>query len=93
VDRHTAPRYQQVDRLEVFRLCKTRRLVVDECLGITERRTEPGVISQRADTTVDIDRGIDFGIAGVGNSNFLIARAIGGEGTSATSPRSFARSP
>ena len=79
MDRHTAPRYQHVDRLEIFRLCKTHRLVVDEGLGITERRTEPSVKFQRADATVDIDRGIDFGVAGVGDSNFLIARAIGDE--------------
>lgn len=68
-----------MDRLKIFCLRQTHRLVVDERLGVTERRTKPGVIFQRADATVDVDRRIDLGVAGIGDSDFLVARAIGSQ--------------
>src|SRR6516162_10990499 len=77
VRRDTAPWYQQVDRLKILRLCEARRFLVDERLGATERLTEPGVIFQRANAAVDVDRCIDLGVARVGDSDFLVARAIG----------------
>ena len=75
--RDTAPWYQEVDRLKILRLRQAHRFFVDERLGATERRTEPGIIFQRADAAVDVDRCIDLGVARVGDSDFLVARAIG----------------
>jgi hypothetical protein len=66
-----APWYQQVDRVKIFCLRQTHRFFVNECLGVTERRTKPSVEFQRADAAVDVDRRIDLGVARVGDSDFL----------------------
>ena len=44
---------------------------VEQGLGRAEAGAEPGVIFQRADAAVDVDRGVDLGVAGIGDARSL----------------------
>ena len=72
-----AARRQHVDGLIILRLGKPHRLVVDHHAGVAERGAEPRVIFQGADAAVDIDRGVDLGVAGIGDGDRFVARALG----------------
>ncbi len=79
VDRHAAPRHQQVDGLVVLGLGEPHRLFVEQRARVAQARPEPRVVFERADAAVDVDRRVDLGVAGIGDGDRLVARAVGGQ--------------
>ncbi len=81
VDVHgdAAPRHHQMDRLIVLRLGQPHRLLVEQHLCFAEPGAEPRVVFQRADAAVDVDRGVDLGVAGIRDRDAFILGAVGGE--------------
>ncbi len=79
IDMHgdAVARHQHMDGLEVFGLGQPHRLLVEQRLGRAQPRAEAGVIFQRADAAVDVDGGVDLGVAGIGDCDVFIARAVG----------------
>src|SRR5207248_7113605 len=73
---NAAARHHQVYRLIILGLGQSRRLVVDERMGVAQPGAEPGIIFQRADTAVDVDRRVRLGVAGIGDGDGFIARAV-----------------
>ena len=79
VDGDAAARRHQVDGLIVLSLGEPHRLFVEQHARIAQPATESGVIFQRADAAVDVDRRVRLGVAGIGDGDLLIARAIGNQ--------------
>ena len=65
--------------LIVLGLGKPHRLFVEQHARVAEAGAEPGIVFQRADAAVDVDRGIHLGVAGIRDGDFLVARAVGDE--------------
>ena len=63
----------------VLRLGEPHRLLVEQHARVAEPRAEPRVIFQRADAAVDVDRGVDLGVAGIGDRDPFVFRAVGDE--------------
>src|SRR5215831_9749928 len=66
----------KVDGLIVLSLGEPHRLFVEQHARIAQPATESGVIFQRADAAVDVDRRVRLGVAGIGDGDLLIARAV-----------------
>jgi len=79
VDRGAAPRHQQVDGLVILRLGEPHRFLIEQRARVAEPCTEAREIFQRADAAVDIDRRVRFGVAGIGDGDLFVARAVRGE--------------
>ena len=77
VDGDAAARHHQVDGLVVLGLGEPHRLLVEQRARIAQPAAESGVIFQRADAAVDVDRRVRLGITGIGDGDVLIARAVG----------------
>ena len=73
---HAVPRREQMDCLVVFSFGQPHRLAVDECFCLAERRAEPRIIFQRPNAAVDVDCRIRLCVAGIGDRNLFIARAV-----------------
>jgi hypothetical protein len=71
-----AARQHKVNGLIVLRLGEPHRLFIEQHAGVTKAGAEPGIIFQRPDAAVDIDRRIALGIAGVGNRDLLVTGAV-----------------
>jgi len=65
--------------LVVLRLGEADRLLVEQHARVAETRAETGIIFQRADAAVDVDRRVHLGVAGVGDRDLLVAGAVGDE--------------
>ena len=70
-------RRQQMDGLKIFRLREPHRLLVEQESRGAERAAKPRIIFHGADAAVDVDRGVDFGVAGIRDRDRFIFRAIG----------------
>src|ERR671937_481349 len=47
--------------------------------GLASTGTEAGIVFQRTDAAVDVDRRVRFRVAGIGDGDRFIACAVGGE--------------
>ena len=59
----TAARHHQMYGLIVLRLGEPHRLFIEQRTRLAQPGAEAGVIFEGADATVDVDRGVHFGIA------------------------------
>ena len=65
--------------LIVLGLGEPHRLFVEQHARVAQPGAEPRVIFQRADAAVDIDGRVGLGVAGIGDGDVLVARAVGGQ--------------
>ena len=72
-------RRQQMMAWKFSALASRTGFSVEQGFGRAEAGAEPGVIFQRADAAVDVDRRVDLGVAGIGDGDLFVARAVGDE--------------
>src|SRR5262249_45514892 len=77
VDGDAAARHHEMNGLVILSLGEPYWLFVEQRAGVAEAAAEPGVIFQRADATVDVDRRIRLGVAGIDDGDVFVARAVG----------------
>ena len=65
--------------LVVLGLGEPHRLFVEQHARLAQPGAEPGVVFERADAAVDVDCRVGLGVAGIGDGDLLVARAVGGQ--------------
>ena len=79
MDGDAAARHHQVNGLIVLGLGEPHRLLIEQHARVAQPGAEPGVIFERADAAVDVDRRVGLGVAGIGDGDVLVTRAVGDE--------------